>query len=59
LQRNSILRRWASYLLVLLLRPKVLWRIWDFKHIAYSDTSSYFLTATGIELSRQGTANSE
>src|ERR1043166_9673146 len=39
-----MLRR-ASYLLILALQAKAIWRIWDFKDITYGDTSAYFLAA--------------
>ena len=36
---------WPSYLLVLLLQLKLLWRMWDLKDITFGDTASYFITA--------------
>jgi hypothetical protein len=36
---------WPSYLLVLLLELRLLWRMWDLKDITIGDTASYFTMA--------------
>lgn len=43
-----VLRRaWPSYLLIVLLQAKRIWRMWDFKDLTSGDTSAYFLNAWG------------
>src|SRR5258708_39863603 len=42
---KALAKAWPSYMLILLLQSKVIWRIWEIKDITYGDTSSYFETA--------------
>jgi hypothetical protein len=45
LAEKALAKAWPSYMLILLLQSKVIWRIWEIKDITYGDTSSYFDTA--------------
>ena len=38
-------RAWPSYVLILLLQIKVIWRIWELHDIPYGDTAHYFKSA--------------
>src|SRR6266853_6356185 len=42
---KALTKAWPSYMLILLLQSKVIWRIWEIKDLTYGDTSSYFETA--------------
>src|SRR5260370_16630628 len=42
---KALAKAWPSYMLILLLQSKVIWRLWEIKDITYGDTSSYFETA--------------
>ena len=42
---KALAKAWPSYVLILLLQSKVIWRIWEIKDITYGDTSYYFDTA--------------
>src|SRR5215470_5118165 len=45
LAETALRKAWPSYVLILLLQSKVIWRIWEIRDITYGDTSSYFQTA--------------
>jgi hypothetical protein len=45
LAEKALAKAWPSYMLILLLQSKVIWRIWEIKDITYGDTSYYFDTA--------------
>src|SRR5215470_2124042 len=45
LAETVLAKAWPSYMLILLLQSKVIWRIWEIKDITYGDTSYYFDTA--------------
>jgi hypothetical protein len=42
---KALTKAWPSYVLILLLQSKVIWRIWDIKDITYGDTGGYFDSA--------------
>ncbi len=42
---KAVAKAWPSYMLILLLQSKVIWRIWEIRDITYGDTSSYFEAA--------------
>jgi hypothetical protein len=42
---KALTKAWPSYILILLLQSRVIWRIWEIKDITYGDTSYYFETA--------------
>src|SRR6266478_6874777 len=45
LVEKALTKAWPSYVLILLLQSKVIWRIWEIRDITYGDTSSYFEAA--------------
>ncbi len=45
LVEKALTKAWPSYVLILLLQSKVIWRIWEIRDITYGDTSSYFESA--------------
>src|SRR6266849_271199 len=45
LAEKALAKAWPSYVLILLLQSKVIWRMWEIRDITYGDTSSYFVMA--------------
>jgi len=45
LAEKALTKAWPSYVLILLLQSKVIWRMWEMRDITYGDTSSYFVMA--------------
>jgi hypothetical protein len=42
LAAKALSKAWLSYALILLIKSKVIWRIWDIRDITSGDTSRYF-----------------